>query len=463
MKPRWNDTYLSSQTEPSSNPGSTHRLIVSLGVIVLSIQLILFTHLLSVNILYFDQWLFSKPIFDEENYWKMFTSIYGPSRQGIGLLVDYFIIKLTSWNVRVQSLYIALLLILSTLMALNLKRRLFGQISILDISIPLLMLTLAQYENIIVVPNANHSIFALFLMSILALCLTSRIYFVKHLGSGIIVFLITFSGFGVFCTGVFSIYLCLDIFLAKRRSNGEEINYQIIALLMVASACALFFYQYEFAPYAPVQNPLAINILTYFKYIFLMYGYFLGFRGGAFEPVSVVFGFFPFIMLVGILFYSMRRFMGKIHSHDHVYRICFIFSFFTLVFSIIVAIGRISIGEGAGQTTRYMPLLLPGFLTIYFTLYNFPNGRFRNVIMGCFICWLCLKMAVFSLPASKITMPAAHTLKQQKEVWVRTYLSSGNVDEANAKSQLEIFSDKHYLQEKLQYLKEKNLNIFNEQ
>jgi hypothetical protein len=110
----------------------------------------------SVNVLYFDQWDFLAPLFQgNASLGQFFFWQHGPHREGLGLIADSLLYPLTDWNTRAESFLIAGCVFTAMLFALVLKYRLFGRLSWGDAAIPMIFLTLAQYETFIGTPNAG--------------------------------------------------------------------------------------------------------------------------------------------------------------------------------------------------------------------------------------------------------------------------------------------------------------------
>src|SRR5215470_5105440 len=132
-------------------------LVVSAAVVATSYRLLQAVDRYSVNVLFWDQWDFYTPLFSRASLWRIFTWQHGPHREGIGLVIDKFVLDATRWNSRAEVLFMVAVLIAATLAALKLKERLFGSISYGDLAIPCLLLTFAQMEALVGAPNPSYS------------------------------------------------------------------------------------------------------------------------------------------------------------------------------------------------------------------------------------------------------------------------------------------------------------------
>jgi len=52
----------------------------------------------SVNVVYWDQWDFMMPLFEEKGLWELFRFRHGPVEQGLGELVIAFSNSVSSWT-----------------------------------------------------------------------------------------------------------------------------------------------------------------------------------------------------------------------------------------------------------------------------------------------------------------------------------------------------------------------------
>ncbi|MBM4254166.1 MAG: hypothetical protein FJ146_19550, partial [Deltaproteobacteria bacterium] len=130
--------------------GSSKRLqLIGVGLLTLALTLRLlhFVDRYTVNMLFRDQFDFLQSFFDGANMWTRFAWQHGPHRQGLGAILLTVIYDLSNWNTRVEGWVTAGILILTCLMALWLKYRITRAIVWGDAVIPLIFLTLFQYEQ----------------------------------------------------------------------------------------------------------------------------------------------------------------------------------------------------------------------------------------------------------------------------------------------------------------------------
>ena len=120
------------------------------------------------NVMFMDQWDYFLPLFNGQGWWARFTVQQGPVREGLGFVVTGWILEATAWDVRYDSLWVATALLLATGLALRLKWKLTGAIGLRDACIPVILLSLRQFETILSVPQASHSVVPLVLILLTA-------------------------------------------------------------------------------------------------------------------------------------------------------------------------------------------------------------------------------------------------------------------------------------------------------
>jgi hypothetical protein len=90
----------------------------------------------AVNIFYWDQWPFNDPIlFHPQPLWQAFLHQHGPHRQGLGAFAGLVVGRLSQWNTRTDAFAIGITVVIASLCALWLKKRLFGFLAYSDVII----------------------------------------------------------------------------------------------------------------------------------------------------------------------------------------------------------------------------------------------------------------------------------------------------------------------------------------
>src|SRR5262249_48081152 len=152
----------------------------------------------AVNVLFWDQWDLFDPLFRNASAWELFRFQYGPHRQGIAFPLTRALMDATAWSTRAEAFMIGAFVALAAALALWLRRRLFGPLVPMDVAIPLLILTPAQYGIFVHIPNASHGAAPLLLLVALCWACTLRRRAPRCAAIVALAFLLIHTGFGIF-------------------------------------------------------------------------------------------------------------------------------------------------------------------------------------------------------------------------------------------------------------------------
>lgn len=195
-----------------------------------------------VNGLFSDQWSFHAPRFAEADWWTLFSWQHGPHRQGLGFVLAAWVGDASGWDRRVESLGIVAGLAGASALALGLKHRLTGRIQYSDIWIPLSGLSLLQYETVLLVPNASHSVMPLFMLMLGCHLLVGSPSTTRLVGVGLVAGLAIFTGFGIFVAAGLGGGLLWWAVTSRSHRRGA-----VAGLLVLLVAAAGFARGYVFA------------------------------------------------------------------------------------------------------------------------------------------------------------------------------------------------------------------------
>ncbi len=111
-------------------------------------------------------------------------------------------------------------------------------------------------------------------------------------------------------------------------------------------------------------------------------------------------------------------------------------------------------GVGAGQASRYVTLLIPAFLAMYFYLLSVPFQRIRRVGLALFVPVL--------IPSALAVRNGARQVSDHKRVWAACYRRIEDIRSCDRLTGFQIhpFPDLTHLPQKLDYLKQHRLNLF---
>lgn len=430
---------------------------ITLAIGIFTFRLFYYINKQAVNILFFDQWDFLTPLFDNPSLIEMFTKQHGPHRQGLGLFISLAIGELTSWNTRAESFGIGVILVLSTIVFLFLKKRLSGSLNIWDILIPAIVLSPTQLEAIVLTPNPAHGAIPLLLLALSCIILTLENPIIRCSLLVFIGFLATYTGFGFFLG--FLTPVLLFIYVLAHWINGEK-KLQIISgvsLVISIIAFASFFFQYQFSPAQDCFQFPDHNLLAYVPFISLELAFFVGFYTMDNLLLAKITGFLLLLFLITATIFQIYLFWKKQKIQPKNIVILLLISF-SLLFAVNAAVGRICGGLGTAQTSRYMPLLIPGFLGIYFTIQDLPKRVWLNLanslLVVLFIFLPALKFKTFNDVMNNFT--------HVKKSWAVCYVKEENIEVCNQKAGNVIYPapEATNLKEKLDLLKEKKYNLF---
>src|SRR5579864_2433751 len=237
-------------TRPDFRPRFDSRLsalVVGLFFLVLAGRLIRLTYRYSVNIFFWDQWIFNNAtLFQHHSVWEMFRWQFGP-RLGLGLLISKLYNPHFHWNSRAESYLACAIVIVAAVCALWLKRRLFGEISVTDIAIPILYLSASQYEQLFINTDLAHGPLPLLLITLYCVAWTIPNVSPRYALVLILNFVITYTAFGLFLGFLTPLVLIVD-FWVNLRGRRRTALFSAAAVLLSLVSLASYFYGYKLQP-----------------------------------------------------------------------------------------------------------------------------------------------------------------------------------------------------------------------
>ncbi len=406
----------------------------------------------SVNILFWDQWDFYTPLFQNASLWKIFNWQHGVHREGIGLVLDKLVLESTRWNSRAEALFMVATLCAATVVALALKQKLFGPIEYSDIVIPCLFLTFAQMETFVVAANPSLSAVPELLLGLYCLAWMLPKTIARYAAVVSLNFLLIYSGYFLFMGAVTIGVLLFDLRRALRTESGFP-SFPAAAFLLAVASMAGFFYHYGWAPNVPCFHFPDAHPLNYPWFIAFMMSYFLGLR--TVVLASVAGGFLTLAAFAVLIWHGVRLWRNRDWSPADLTVV--ILLSFSLFFAANAAVGRVCQGlPEAAQFSRYMALLVPAYLAIYFHLLTWRKNAFRAALLTVF--------AIALIPGT-LRMPngfSPRIVSDGKQAWKTCILQIGNIDYCDQATGFPIYPDprRTHLLEKLQFLQKNRLNLY---
>ena len=428
-------------------------LTVIAAVVALGSLFFRFTWKYSVNVLFWDQWGFLTPFFRHTpGLGELFLEQWGPHREGIGLIADRALYPITAWNTRAESLLIASCIFLAMLLALALKCKLFGRLSYSDVAIPLIFLTLAQWETVVGTPNPAHSAFPLLMIMSYCLALQLKHRLLRHSCLLLLNIFLIYTGFGVFMGVVTLGIFGLELYRNMRGLTRESAILPLASFVIASASLASFFVHYVRWPavgcFVFPYHPL----ISYVWFTGLMFWEFLG--PAIHWRIGSAVGTLILVSVVILLVIQVRRLLMSKCPTEATLVGALLLSY-SLLFAVNTGFGRVCLGLQAAEGSRYVTLLIPTFLAIYFYLLSITSGPVK-------IC--ALTIFVFLLIPSAVTVrQGAHWSADGKRAWVACYWRTDNIGLCDDAVGFKIHpypEDDDGLKEKLDYLKEHKLNLF---
>jgi len=446
------------QTAASSQPDfRLPVIVVATAFLATTSWLALAVWRYSVNILFWDQWDFYTPLLQHASLWQIFNWQHGVHREGIGLVLDKFVLESTRWNSRAEALFMVGALCAAAVVALRLKQKLFGSpgctnLEYSDIAIPCLFLTFAQMEAFVGAPNPSLSAVPEFLLGLYCLAWMLPKPIARYAAVLALNFLLLYSGYFLFMGAVTIGVLLFDLRRAFRTESGLP-SFPAAALLVAAASLAGFFYHYRWAPNVPCFHFPDAHPLNYPWFIGLMMSYFFGLR--TVLLASVAGSFLALVAFAILIWHGVRLWRNREWSAADLTVV--ILLSFSLLFAANAAVGRVCLGmPEAAQFSRYMGLLVPAYLAIYFHLLTWRKGAFRTALLAVFV--------IAFIPAA-VRMPNGYSpqlVSDGKQAWKTCILQIGNIDYCDRATGFPVYPDPRRTQllEKLQFLQKNRLNLY---
>jgi hypothetical protein len=406
----------------------------------------------SVNVFFDDQWDFLSLFFrGSPTLAQLFFLQHGPHREGVGLIADKFLYSWTRWSVRAETWMIGSCIFAAMLVAVLVKRKLFGRLSYTDSAIPLIFLTLVQHDTLIVTPNPAYSGFPLLFILLYCLALTQDKYLVRYGLVLLINFPLIYTGLGVFMGPVTIGVFAVELYWSARRMSSVPLAAPVGALVLAGASFGSFFIHYTFVPAVDCFEFPHRDLMSYPWFMALMSSAFLGLR----VPVWLATAAGSVILFCGAAACAaqVRRLAGGVPPGDAL--VSAVLIGYSLLYAASTAVGRVCLGlPETAQSSRYATLLIPAFLGLYYYLLSLSSGTLRRAALALFV------MAV--IPGCLRVPWYFHLFVDQKRAWAACYVQTESIASCDQATHFRIHPDPQRagLQEKLDYLKQRRLNLF---
>ena len=416
----------------------------------------------AVNILFWDQWGFLTPLFEgKTGWWTLFSYQAGAHRMGVGFFLIQLLAKWTHWNTRADAFAILALIFLAMLLAFVLKKRIFGSFSPWDALIPAVFLTAAQYEIFIGTPDESAAAMPLLLLVLLCLAwtidrLAVRLPLVLALNFGLI-----FTGYGFLIAPVTIAVFAVELYHAVRDHSRSAMVAAGIGITGSIASVLIYFHDYLFVPEAQCYGFSVVNLVKYPVFMGVVFSKFVGLDYTDQRwPTLILGGLLLAVMLVAFI-YTGAKFWARRSPEKTACRVTVILFAYSLVFCASAAVGRVCLGMAAAQSSRYMTLIIPAFLGLYFSILTI--GRLGSIPYGRLIALTGVAVIVLlgQLPYRGHDVWVIQFYSEDKASWKNCYLAYEDIPRCNQLTNYQInpFVDAD-LRSKLDYLKQNRLNLY---
>lgn len=412
-------------------------------------RLLWITDKYSVNVLFGDQWLYDVPLlFNRQSAWVIFRWQSHPWRQGLGGLLTTWLGSLSHWNSRVESFTAGALIIASCFLAVFLKFRISGKVTVWDSVIPLFLLTPVQYDTIVGSTSLSHGPLPLLFTVLFSLAWTINDLRLRYAILIPLTFVATHTGFGLFIGFLCPFVIILDWWIQRKSLCLFEKRTTAIAVGLALLSLAAFLVGYQpndgvcppFGPHPP---------LHYFLFIAFMFANFAGWKAPLALVPSILSGALILTFIVGVLLFGLRR-RAVIPA--------FLISY-SLLFGIGAARGRMCLGLGAAIGSRYMIYLAPAFLGAYILVSDGVSIRdpLARLSIRLALAFIALLSSCSIQPADRLDMSA---IRQHKMQWKACYLAEHNLLDCNRKTNATPYTYPDTIQAQIDFLQSHRLNLF---
>ncbi len=432
--------------------------VVALATAALALRLVLMIDEHAVDLLFWDQLDFYEVFKGDPNAWEVFRHQLGPHRQGLPFLGTWLLATLSDWNIRADAFYVGLYTLLATAAALWLRRRVLGRFRLSDVAIPLMMLTPAQYGIFIHTPNASHSAGPSFFLMLFCLALTIPDRRWRYGTLVALDFVMIHTGFALFVGALTPLLLGVYAWHDARESGRRAALLPLACLGLSLAWIAVFLVGYETSG-GLANVPASSQIPAYLYYVSFMFANALGLKG--FGIANAVVGLIVGMAVLAVALRQLQRMLSAGERPPPISLVCFTLTSFTLLYCAATAYGRLFLGMGGSQSTRYVPLVMPAFLGLYLAMSSLRRPSLR---VG--LAWFAvIAMVAATFPMREREATFMRHLSRGKRVWIETYLETRDILAANAAARVRVYPSldpKHRIDERLRYLRENRLSFFAE-
>lgn len=410
----------------------------------------------AVNVLFWDQWDFYRPLFQGAGLWELFTHQHGPHRQGLGNWVIAGTSALSRWDSAVDSWVILGALVLATLGMIALRRLLTGHCGPSDILYPVLILNTIQYHIFIATPNIAHGALPLLLTVTFAWTWQIPGDRLRESLQAVLLFLAMFTGFA-FILVLVAPALWAVYFL--RTWDGRPRRGWILLGGIITSILA-FLPGYRWGETAglptSIDNPTPGQVYHFYTNLLARFSGYHPFDAAGLRVIGTLVLISSIAAVAFVLWRSRPRGDSPRACGPDLAVLTLLAT--GLATAASITYGRIEGGLLPSLASRYVPLVMPVLIGIVLAGQLLLPRRTGAAILAVFLAF-CVWRAAPLYPWQERDMGMLYTWKS---TWKSAYLQTGSITTANQMAGRPIYPnpDRVQLEDKLRFLKENRLNLF---
>ncbi|MGK2859595.1 MAG: hypothetical protein ACSLFQ_20535 [Thermoanaerobaculia bacterium] len=403
-----------------------------------------------VDVFLSDQWMINAPFFEGDGPLGAFLLQHGPHRIGGGSLVTWAGLSASGWDARADSVAVIAICLLSCLAALALKRKLFGRIDGLDLVIPAIVLNLVQVEAVVLVPIPAHGVLPTLFLLLACLAFASPSGWSRAIALSLLAPLLLFTGFGMVAAPILLALFAHDASLALRRDGPRASAPHLLPVVALACALPLFLAGYRVEPGTPA------SLVESFRFAALMPARFGSIELGRFGGLAVFAGAVLLAAMTGMALQRLARVLRA--PEDTRSRAIFTLSAFTLLFVALAAAGRAAQGAQYGQSSRYMPLMVPGMLALYFAARSVERKGVRVALTAFVVALSAGAVLPVSLQHDRSTV----AFSEARRDWRDCYLVTRDAQQCAERARMPVWVGPYgdEFQAQLDFLERNRLSLF---
>jgi hypothetical protein len=420
--------------------------------VALAARQLAFVNRYAINVMFWDQWDFYRPAFHHQGIWAAFDEQFGPHRQGIGFLLALLVDHLTEWNSRGDAFAASGLIIIAAALAVLLARRCGIRAPLALLGVPLLFLTLRQFEHFVGATNLSHAAMPLVLIMLYGHALFLLPGPKRSLALGVLVFLMLFTGFAQLAGYVAIVIAVLDLWASARRRESLAARWHALTLALMLIAAAVFLHGFEFDrmdPNSPAQ--LRVPATAFLLFLIRMLGNFFGLPPGSLGGDMVGGLCWAVLAIIGVC--QLSRVWREGPAGAPADTVLLFLTGETLLYGLETAAGRAHLGLiDPPAASRYVTLLIPAGL-----VFLIQFGRLRKPWGAPLLAAYALALVPATLWLSKKEWSSVHWFSDGRAAWKRAYLASHSQAAADQASNFKVYPGP--VLDRLTFLEQHRLNL----